>query len=243
MPSELTGGIFLSPGRYLFLAYSEALLFCGSFHLTATMKKLLLALLAFAALYYLQSCGCKGCEGELGGLVINSFPSAANYQWVYQVTNDSTGVMDTATFIITSEASTNSDSTVYKTQTKVGNTVVDSGTLLQTPNSFTYRPSGTQSLFEYLKLVYPILINGSWQGYYTGDSLHVIAADITQQVLNSTYPNVYELSRSYIPPGIYAVTATVYLAPNVGIIQEQITIYNGAGGNTSRTIKLINYSF
>ncbi len=170
-------------------------------------------------------------------MVITSYPAVVNDQWVYQVSDSVGNVIDTATFTITAVASTSTDSTVYKTRTTVGANVTDSGTLIQTANSFTYRPSGTQSLFEFLKLVFPIQINGSWQGYYTGDSLHVIAYDVPLNELNNSYQNTYELSRFYATPA-YAVQATVYLVPNVGIAEETIQI-NTMQNSSKKTLKLV----
>jgi hypothetical protein len=204
------------------------------------MKNILLLLVVVIGTFYLQSCVCHGCGAEQFGMVMSTYPAAVNDQWVYQVTDSVAHTVDTATFTITAAAVYNSDSTVYSTQTKVGNIVTDSGTLLQTPGSFTYRPSGTQSLFEYLKLVYPIAINGGWQGYYTGDSLHVVAANITQPVLNMYYQDVFELKRYYLTPG-YALEAYIYLAPNIGIVEENILISNGASGTSNKTLLLISY--
>ena len=192
---------------------------------------------AIAALLYLQSCGDKNALTTLNGLTINTYPAAVNDQWVYQVSDSVGNIIDTATFTITA-ASTFSDSTVYKTRTMVGNTVTDSGTILQIADSITYRPSGTQSLFEYLKLVFPIQINGSWQGYYPGDSLHVIAYDVPLTELGNSYPDAYELSRFYVTPA-YAVQATVYLTPNVGIAEETIQI-NTLSASSKKTLKLIS---
>jgi hypothetical protein len=204
------------------------------------MKNNLLIMAALAGVLFLQSCG-GGKEGVLyTGIGLNNYPLATGDQWLYQISDSLGHVIDTTTFTITGIAASNSDSTVYKTSTAVGSTVTDSGTILVVADSLTYRPTGTQSLFGYLKFAFPITINGSWQGYYSGDSLHVVAYGIQFTELANSYGNASQLSRYYLTPA-YAVQATLYVVPNVGIVQENIET-STQQVNSVKTVKLISYT-
>jgi len=206
------------------------------------MRKAFYLLAAIAVICWLASCRpeCGSCAGPLK-LTSAGFPLAVNDQWTYRDSDNISGMVDTALFVVTGTISTNSDSTVYATRTTVKGVLVDSGTILSTANNVVYRPGGVQSLFSYLKLTFPMLKNSAWSGYYPGDTMNVSAIISPYPLLGTNYTNAFNISRSYLTPG-FAIQATLDIIEGIGIVEENISITSVGPGTTYRTLKLIAYT-
>ena len=192
----------------------------------------------FILLLLIASCHKTQQQQHFTTVNMSDYPVNTGNTWTYQVWDSINNITDTAVFKITTKTVLNADTSIYNFQTTVNGVAVDSGTITQSLTAFTYLSLTSNTLFESLRLAFPINANSHWQGHIPGDTLNVISGSANFTVLGNTYSNVCSFHRSLIIPDYY-VQATAYLAPGVGIVQETIDIEPWI--RQYKTIRLISY--
>ena len=187
----------------------------------------MLALIAF---------GCKKDHNVMNQASLSDFPLATGDSWTYRIDDSINHTTQNAVFTITGSYTLNGP-TFYTTQTVIGGVVVDSGGIISSHDSVIYQPNG-QGLFSDVTLLLPLTPNSNWHTRYYGDSVFVLAADISFSVLGNAYDSVYNIGRIQSVPDLY-IHQNLYIAPHVGIIQETIEISPWIPVN--KTIRLVSY--
>jgi hypothetical protein len=182
--------------------------------LASAMKKLIpvLFLLAFA---------CKKTS-NIPSLQITDLPLKGGNSWTYLVTNFPATQTDTAVFQILGPMSVFGNTITYYTTTSIRGSVVDSGTITQSPTVVTYTgDNGIQTfagsgLFDGWGLNFPITPQSSWGPSDATTKVVSVSANLT--LAGNNYANVYTLARTTITPG-GPVIDTLLIAPKIGIIK------------------------
>ena len=156
---------------------------------------------------------------------LTDFPLADGDIWTYQVDDSINNTTQTATFKITGsypEGSIPLFKMHYTTQTVINGVVVDSGEIQTCNDTVSYKANG-QSLFSNLTLLLPLNQNGKWHTSYYGDSVFVIAANVSLNVLGTSYDSLYNVGRIESVPDLY-IHQNLYIAPHIGIVQEVLDV-------------------
>lgn len=180
---------------------------------------------------------CKKNHPTGGFVDISGFPLKAGDTWTYQLFDSINNITDTAVFTITSSYSQGS-SVYFNTQTIIAGNVTDSGQIINTGDSVIYQPGNGNGLFSTITLLFPMAQGSKWHTRYYGDSVFVIAANLTHSEFRTTYDSVYYVNRIESVPDLY-IHQYIYLAPGVGIIEE--TLEMAPWIPVHKTLRLISY--
>ncbi len=200
------------------------------------MKKLkwllpLLLLIAFA---------CRKEHTVNNVASLSDFPLAIGDTWTYRVDDSINNTTQTATFKITGGYPSGGIPLFvmhYVTQTVINGVIVDSGEIQTCNDTVSYKPNG-QSLFSTLTLVLPISPNSNFHTSYYGDSVFVLGANLSLNVLGTTYDSLYNVGRIQSVPDLY-IHQNIYIAPHIGIVQQVLDVAPWIP--VHKTIRLVSY--
>jgi hypothetical protein len=183
------------------------------------MKKIVLILL-------LSSIYLIGCHKNNSNHNIErgDYPIAVGNKWVYQVSDDRQGSLDTQTITILDKIQYANDSAVYHTQTVRRGVVLDSSIIITSDHGVWYQSQQAyNSLFINLRITFPVLANSRWEGQRLADSLYTVSVDQTDLILGHTYTNVIHIKRQQTTFED-DILGDIYIAPRIGIIYQYLNV-------------------
>ena len=199
------------------------------------MKNLILCLLAV--------CLLTSCHKNPGPrptvLNMSDYPVNTGNSWTYQVFDSILNTTDTAVFKVNSKTVLKIDTNLYNYQTMVNGSIVDSGYIVQTANSYTYSSYTGNALFANIKFRFPIYMNGTVAVQFPQDTVYGLSVLQRLTVLANNFTSVYQLQRNLSMPDFY-LEATLDVVPGIGIVQEDFSA--GSWIPRRKTIRLISYN-
>ncbi len=169
----------------------------------------------------------------------SQFPISTGDKWTYQVVDNLYGTTDTAVVVVISEQQRTNDTIQFLLQLSINGQVVDTDQITKSSTSFSYKQGNINSLFENLKITFPIKENSVWTGHLLTDTFKVLSIDQSRTILTVDYTNVTTVNRRLISPGYYAV-GYVYISPDIGIVEQSLNISYGFPVK-NQTIRLMKF--
>jgi len=208
------------------------------------MRKPYLFLLLVIALAWIGEAACKKSDSSVGqaAFAAPDYPLAVGNSWKYKVTDFYSKVTDTLDLSITDMQALPDGTKIYRCDISQNGILADSGAFTAGNNTLAYSGlnPNAYSYFGNFKLKFPFTPGDRWIGFYPNDTVHVVSEANPVTILGQAYPHAFSLKRGFALVGDYSLVQFMLLSPGVGVINQNINIFNG-GPSQNQGFDLISY--